>query len=334
MYKSIIILFSILIFSSCEKLIFKEDIATDNPFENFEYMWNECDQKYSYFEVKNVDWDEIKTEYEAKLYEGMTDDSLFNVIGGMLNELRDDHTNLKSNFNFSGYDVTKLGQDNFDFRLIKDNYLSDNIYYTGPFIHDFIQGGDIAYVRYGAFTGTIDETNIDFVLDRYKDTKGMILDLRENGGGASTDEFALISRFIKEKTLIYYTRIKNGPDHNDFTEPAPVYVDPYEGIRYDNKKVIVLVDRGTFSAASFFSLGTKAIPNMILMGDTTGGGLGSPNGGQLPNGWLYRFSITQTLTLDKNPSYENGVPPDISVLLDWSDLTKDEVIEQAILELQ
>ena len=333
MYKLILIIISIFLLSSCEKVIFEDDIATDNPFKNFEYLWNECDQKYSYFDVKGIDWDAIKVKYEAKLYEGMSDDSLFNVMGDMLNELRDDHVNLKSNFNQSGYDVSQFGQDNFDFRIITDHYLSDRVYYTGPFIHDFIDNGEIGYIRYGAFTGSIDKTNIDFVLNRYKNTKGLILDLRENGGGVSTDVFALLSRFVDSDVTIYYSRIKDGPEHDDFSEPEAVHLHPYDGIRY-HKKVIVLVDRGTFSAGSFTSLATKAIPNMVLMGDTTGGGLGSPNGGQLPNGWTYRFSITQTLTLDKSPDYENGVPPDITVLLDWSDLTKDEVIDRAILELQ
>jgi len=44
---------------------------------------------------------------------------------------------------------------------------------------------------------------------------------------------------------------------------------------------------------------------MVLIGDTTGGGWGLPNGGQLPNGWTYRLSIT-----------------------------KDEIIERAIVELK
>ena len=107
---------------------------------------------------------------------------------------------------------------------------------------------------------------------------------------------------------------------------------PSSGVKY-SKKVMLLVDRGTYSAGSFTSLATKAIPNITLVGDTTGGGLGLPNGGQLPNGWNFRFSITQALTLDKDESYENGVPPDISALVDWNDRTKDEVIEKAIEEI-
>lgn len=332
--KNIFYIFSaLMLLTSCEKVFFEKDIASTNSQENFDYLWNECNEKYSYFDLKNIDWDEMKIEYSSKLYEGMSEDSLFNVLGGMLTELKDDHTNLISNFNISNFGVQNLGQDNFNWRIIEDNYLSPNYYLTGPFVHDFISNNEIGYVRFSSFTGEIDKTNIDFILNRYKNTKGLIIDLRENGGGAETDVFALLSRFVETKTLVYYSKIKTGVGHNDFSEAEPAYVSPYNGIRYTNK-VAVLIDRGTFSAGSFTSLATKAISNMVLIGDTTGGGLGLPNGGQLPNGWTYRFSITQALTLDKSPDYENGVPSDIQVLLDWSNLTHDEIIDRAIIELQ
>jgi len=217
-------------------------------------------------------------------------------------------------------------------RIIEDQYLNQSFYSSGPFIHDFIANDEIGYVRFPAFTGQIDEHNLDFIIRRYMNTKGLILDLRENGGGAVTDVFALLSRFVNTKTLVNYSRIKNGPAHDAFSEAEAVYLSP-KGVYYP-KKVALLIDRGTYSAGSFTSLATKALPNIVLIGDTTGGGLGLPNGGQLPNGWTYRFSITQALTLDKKPDYENGVPPDIRVLVDWNDRTKDEVIERAILELQ
>ncbi len=331
-YTTIILLSLIVMLTSCEKAFFEESLESTNPKENFDYLWNECNEKYSYFDLKNIDWYDIKKEYEAKLYDGMSQDSLFKVLGGMLTELKDDHTNLFSNFNLSSFGVNYLGQDNFEWRIIHDNYLSDDYYRSGPFVHDFIHNKEIGYLRFGSFTGGVDETNIDFALERYKDTKGLILDLRENGGGAVTDVFSILSRFVDKRTLVNYSRLKTGSGHNDFSDAEPVYVEPYDGIRYV-KNVAVLTDRGTYSAGSFTSLATKAIPNMILMGDTTGGGLGLPNGGQLPNGWTYRFSITQALTLDKSPDYEKGVPPDITVLFDWSDLTKDEILDRAILEL-
>ena len=324
---------AVVLLASCEKIMFESDLSSTDPHKNFDYLWKECDEKYSYFEVKNIDWDEVKIRYSSKLYDGMSEDSLFNVLGEMLTELRDDHTNLVSNFNVSSFGVNYLGQDNFDWRILVDNYLGQDYYVSGPFIHEFIDNGNIGYIRFSSFTGTVGGTNLDFILNRYKNTKGIILDMRENGGGAVTDVFNILQRFVESETLVNYSRIKNGPGHNDFSEPEPVYVKPYDGIRY-TKNVAVLVDRGTYSAGSFTSLATKALSNMTLIGDTTGGGLGLPNGGQLPNGWTYRFSITQALTLDKDPSYENGVPPDIYTLFDWNDLTKDEILERAILELQ
>ena len=318
---------------SCQEEFFEKDMPSTNPFDNFEYLWKECDKKYSFFDVKKINWNDVKVKYSSKLYEGMSGDSLFKVMGSMLNELRDDHTNLVSNFNVSSYKVNLTAQDNFDWRIVVDNYITKNYYQSGPFSHNFLNNGKIGYVRFPAFTGTVDAKNLDFVLSRYKNTNGLIVDLRENGGGAVTDVFNILSRFVEAKTLVYYSRIKKGPGHNDFSEAEPAYVEPYKGIRY-NKKVVFLVDRGTYSAGSFTSLATKALDNITLIGDTTGGGLGLPNGGQLPNGWTYRFSITQALTLDKKPDYENGVPPDIKVAFDWSNRAKDKILDRAILELQ
>jgi C-terminal processing protease CtpA/Prc len=74
--------------------------------------------------------------------------------------------------------------------------------------------------------------------------------------------------------------------------------------------------------------------NVTLVGDTTGGGGGLPNGGQLPNGWNYRFSITQLVDLQGNNYAESGVPPDILASFNWSDLSRDEILDRAIEELR
>ena len=319
------------ILSSCEKLILEKDGASSKPRDNFDYLWNECNEKYSFFDVKGIDWNQVKSKYSPAIYDGMSEDSLFNTLAAMINELKDDHTNLVSANNISTYGVSYASQDNFDWRIIDDNYLNNDFYITGPFMHNFLSNKQIGYVRYGAFTGTADGS-LDFVLNRYKDTKGLILDLRENGGGATDDIYSILNRFVDSETTVYYTRVKNGPGHNDFSGAVSSSAKPYDGVRY-TKPIMVLVDRSTYSAGSFFSLATKAIPHIKLIGDTTGGGLGLPNGGQLPNGWTYRFSITQTLTLDMNPNYENGVPADIPVSIDWTDRTKDEIIERAMSEI-
>jgi C-terminal processing protease CtpA/Prc len=262
----------------------------------------------------------------------MTEDSLFNVLGGMLTELKDDHANLIANFRTSFFGVQYQSQDNFDWRLIVDHYITPDFLISGRFSHQFIADKQIGYLRLASFSGSIDDASLDYMLDRYKNTQGLILDIRENGGGAIAKVFTLLSRFVDSAQEVYYSKIKAGVGPNEFSEVKAATVQPYSGIRYA-QKVMILTDRGTYSSGSLLALASKALPNLTLVGDTTGGGLGIPNGGQLPNGWRYRFSVTQTLSLDQSPEFEMGVPADVSAQMDWTDENKDEILEAAIREI-
>lgn len=332
MKKTFLFLLTMMFLSSCETILFEPDLGSTDPLTNFDYLWEEVDKKYGYFELKNVDWDAIRAQYRPMLSSNSTEAELFAVLAAMLNELRDDHTNLVSPFNFSRYNIGLQSPENFRQRTIEEFYLA-NAWFKGAFIHDFLDNNEIGYIRYGSFLVDFSDEEMDFVLNRYKDTKGLILDMRQNGGGSSFTVPQILARFTESKTKVGYFITRNGPNRNDFSDREDFYVTPHNGLHY-NKPVIVLIDRGSYSATTSFALACKALPNVILMGDTTGGGGGLPNGGQLPNGWTYRFSISQLLDLNGNSYAEDGVPPDIPMYFDWSDLTKDEILERAILELQ
>ena len=314
---------------ACSKPFFDQEPAP-NAEETFKYLWKECDEKYSFFELKNVDWNEKNSKYSSQVYNGMSQQALFDVLFDMLKELRDGHVNLISAFQVSRFDISQLGSKNFDDRLLKDYYLSDKYFITGGLSHDLFVEDSIGYVRYGSFSSSVTDDQMDFILNKYKNTKGLIFDVRANGGGSVTNVFKILSHFINEKTFIYDSYIKNGKGHNDFNAAEKAFLEPAEGYRY-LKPVVVLTDRGSYSATSYFSLGVRAIENMTIIGDTTGGGLGAPNGGQLPNGWTYRFSITQTISHD-GQNLENGVPPDIQIDLDPNQvlLGIDTILERAI----
>lgn len=331
--KTIILMFGlILLFSSCEKILFEPDKGTRDPLANFDYLWNEVDKKYSYFTLKNIDWNAVKNKYRPLLNNNSTDEELFDVMAKMFNELKDDHSNLSSPFNFSRYNISLRSKENFRQRTIEEFYIPD-IWISSAFAHGFLDNNKIGYMRYASFMSDVTDTELDFILNRFKNTKGIILDLRQNGGGNVFNIPKILGRFVETKTLIGKTITRNGPNYNDFANPESFYITPYSGNKY-LKPVIVLIDRGSYSATTFFSLATKALPNITLVGDTTGGGGGLPNGGQLPNGWTYRFSVSQLLDLNGNNYAEVGVPPDIQASFDWNDVTKDEIIERAILELQ
>lgn len=335
-----ILIFSVFFLSlstvSCEELILSDEPGED-PIENFDYLWRVAQEKYAFFDYKSIDWDEVYREYRPQVNSNTGLIELFDILFAMLGELRDGHVNLISPFNIARFDIDLLGPENIDFRLIRENYLSENYYITGPFQHDFLEGDKVAYVRYSSFSNNVRNFDLDFLFLRYEKTNGMIIDLRQNGGGSLSNVFRILNRFVSEKTLVYNSFIKNGPGPEDFSAAQPAYLEPAETedgeerLRYLDKPVIVLVDRGTYSAASFFALACLQLDNFTLLGDTTGGGLGIPNGGQLPNGWTYRFSISRTLTPD-GLNFEGGVPVKEKVILTPNARLqgRDPVLERAM----
>jgi C-terminal processing protease CtpA/Prc len=127
-----------------------------------------------------------------------------------------------------------------------------------------------------------------------------------------------------------YNRTRNGRGRDDFGPYEPYYIEPSGSPYTYTKPVVVLTDRGSYSASTFFALAAKAMDTFTLVGDKTGGGGGLPNGGQLPNGWRYRFSISQSYDLDKINYSEEGVEPEYYKKFNWNNLDKDEILDFAI----
>ena len=324
-----------LCFASCERFFMEPD-EPNNPVNVFDYLWNKVDQQYAFFDVKGIDWDSVREVYRPKVYDEMSADSLFQVCAAMLNTLRDGHTNLISSFDVSRNDSVyykMYAEKNIDESVVKLNYLTVYHHTTGAFAHNTIRNGEVAYVRYASFLDAISEKNMDYIVNHYSNCKGIIFDLRQNGGGSIDNIRQMLSIFDNHGQPLYQTQIKSGPGHNDFKPLSTVCAPEKDTVSGDDsytKPVAVLIDRGSYSATSFFALCTLAYDNIRLFGDYSGGGLGLPNGGALPNGWTYRFSITRTLDMNGN-NYENGVPPQELVILDPACTSQgiDNVIEAA-----
>ena len=334
MRKRILLILAVaLLCGSCEKLFMEEDMPSD-AVSSFNYLWQKVDQQYAFFDVKGVDWDSIYNVYIGEVGEGMGNDSLFRVMSKMLNTLNDGHVNLISSFDVMRcHQVYErmVAQSNIDVNSVILQYLTVDYHSSAGFRHHSIRDGEVAYIYYPSFSNSAPTATLYRILQGYPNAKGAILDIRQNGGGNIENVWNILKVLPSEGKLLYYTQIKNGPGHDDFTTAEQVWMPEPDHIGdnpvYD-KPVVVLTDRGSYSAASFFALCSKRYDNVTVVGDTTGGGLGLPAGGYLPNGWRYRFSITRTIDY-QGVNWENGVPPDEVVLLDRSLLPIDNVIERA-----
>lgn len=310
----------------------------DNPRGNFMALWTILDEHYCFFEEKNIDWNAIGEKYYAKVYPDMTPRELFEVCGDMLAELKDGHTNLSSSFNVSYY--RKWWSDypqNFNLRIIQENYFNFNFYVSSGLTYGTLLD-NIGYIRYASFTQPVGEGNLDQVLAYLATCNGLIIDIRDNGGGDMTNVEKIVARFITQRTLMGYIRHKTGPGHNDFSEPFEYYVDPAEQGRVMwGKPVVVLTNRSTFSAANNFVSVMQYLPNVKIVGARTGGGSGMPFNSELPNGWGIRFSGSPVLDA-KGKTTEYGISPSPGCEVDMNPQLEaqgiDTMLEFAIKELQ
>ena len=331
MKKTIIYILLIFILPSCEKVLMEKE-PTNDPVTNFEYLWNTANEKYSFFEYKGIDWNYVYDIYRPQINNGMSDYQLFTVLKNMMNELYDGHVNLTAPFDISRYQFKYNSPENFNFRLLQDNYIGWDYRITGSLINTTIERDEhqIGYIYYGSFSNTVQSADIDFAIAALWHTDGIILDMRSNGGGSVNNIYRIGSRFADQERFIYSSSIKNGPGYDDFGESSDITMKPIGSYRY-TKPVMLLTNRGCYSATSFFTLAMKAFPHVVQVGDTTGGGLGSPAGFELPNGWSYRVSVSRTLSPD-GVNFENGIPPDVPV---WNDPQNeangvDDIMETAI----
>jgi hypothetical protein len=307
----------------------REEEYDNDPEGNFDQLWHIIDEKYCFLDYKQIDWDAVGAKYRARLSPTMTSEQLFEVMDSMLYELRDGHVNLSASFNQTHYDFWNDSPRNYNEAIIEsDRYLGSS-YRRAAGLKYRILSDNIGYISYPSFSSAIGDGNLDQVLVHMAACSGLIIDVRQNGGGTLTYSDRFAARFTNEKVLTGYILYKTGKGHSDFSSPYPVYVEPSNSIRWQ-KPVAVLTNRHCYSATNDFVRQMRCMPNAVVMGDTTGGGSGLPFTSELPNGWSVRFSACPTYDRDMQQT-EWGIEPDIRVDMDATDEANgiDTMIEAA-----
>ena len=292
------------------------DERSDTPTGNFEALWQIIDEHYCFFDYKQheygLDWNAVYNKYKVRVSDHMTSDQLFEVLTDMLAELRDGHVNLSSSMDYGRYWAWHEAYPQNFSDTLERRYLGTD-YKIAAGMKYRVLDDNIGYIRYDSFLQGIGEGNLDDCLTYLALCRGLIIDIRNNGGGDLTTAERLAGRFVQEKTLVSYMQHKTGKGHNDFSSLEARYLEPSSNIRW-HKPVCILTNRSVFSAANDFAVMMHTLPNVKLVGDHTGGGSGMPMSNSLPNGWSVRYSACPMYDAKKQQT-EFGIDPDIKVAL-------------------
>ena len=316
-YSLIILLVIGFIGTSCESYNFDFE---DTPQGNIDALWTILDENYCYFDYKEINWDSIGSSYRARVTPTMTKDALFDLMAQMLAELKDGHVNLIATHDITRYWSWKEDYPhNFNINIIDDVYLSTD-YASASSMKYKILEDNVGYIYYGSFSNPVSNSGLSQILNRLAICNGIIIDVRDNGGGSLVNVERLASRFFNERALVGYMSHNVGPGHNDFSDLFPKYLDSSNSIRYQ-KPIYILTNRGCYSATNEFVSTMKYAHNATIVGDKTGGGGGLPFSSELPNGWSVRFSTSPTFNADKE-HIEFGVEPDVRLDMTPSDINR------------
>lgn len=311
---------------------------------NFQVLWEEVDKKYSLFARKNIDWNAVKAHYEPMLDANTNPGVLFQVLRAVLSELHDGHVNLVSSTNVFRYKDFYLNYPpNFDPIVVRRNYLGrEERIFGGVFPTRVLRGVSennannqsaplVLYLRYSSFSSPVHNSTLRAIVSYIKslNIQGLIIDIRNNTGGNLKNAQTLAGFLNRENFTAGYIKFKKGPGHQEFSDFAQIKTN--SKVHLDGLPVIVLTDRLVYSAANFFAAAVKNLPNVTLLGDTTGGGGGMPYSNQLPNGWDFSISVNELFNQEKQP-LEYGVAPQIIASL-RPDLSKDNLIDTAYIIL-
>ncbi len=189
---------------------------------------------------------------------------------------------------------------------------------------DELDAPDVGYVQLTMFAADT-TAELRSALDelRRKGAKALILDLRNNPGGYLDTAIGVTSQFLSD-AVIAYQEDKTG---RRISERAKA------GGRALDLPLVVLINRGSASAAEIVAGAIQDHRRGTLVGETTFGKGSVQNVHDLPDRSQVRVTIAAWLTPSGRLIHRRGIEPDIVVRLTADDVAnkRDPQLERAVL---
>jgi len=191
--------------------------------------------------------------------------------------------------------------------------------------------GNIAYV---AISGWSDQQAdaFDKLFDQFKESAGLILDVRMNGGGDEIAARRVAGRFVTQDTVYSKDRIR---ENGAWSGPFDRVVKPRVDVPHFSNPVAVLIGPKCLSSNESFILMMKHGANATLVGDATRGSSGRPVPHDLGNGVTVLLPSWEDQLPDGSIFEGAGIKPDVVVKVTASELAqRDPVIHAALKRLR
>lgn len=200
--------------------------------------------------------------------------------------------------------------------------------------------GNIAYLSLDNFESDAGVKAFQQHLSRIMRAKGLILDVRHNGGGSSGYGMEILSYLTNQP-------VPTEVSHELDVDPVARASDdlrlewrrlPDSGKPYVKNRstvfrgpVAVLIGPQTFSAAEDFTVSFDAMKRGLLVGRTTAGSTGMPLSFKLPGGGSARVCVKRDSYPDGHKFVGNGIAPDVKVAPTMADIRagRDSAVARA-----
>jgi carboxyl-terminal processing protease len=153
----------------------------------------------------------------------------------------------------------------------------------------FYHGVKLGYLQLTSFTeGASSELRAQVKRELREGARGLILDLRENGGGLLDQAVSVASIFIPDGTIV---------STDGRSQPRQVYLAKRDAIAV-HQPMVVMVDHGTASAAEIVTAALKDRHRALVVGTRTYGKGVFQEIEPLPNGGALDFTVGEYFTPD------------------------------------
>ena len=324
----IILVFFLIIISGCSDLLVNEPGSNLN-LDDFKSAWQITNKYYPFFNLKKINWDSLYKKYQPHA-EAAKGDEIYDVLYHMFRDLKDGHIEIltRGGFPVITYDWPRDNDRKAFSSIIVNKYFNSPFKLAGEDNFDYgITGSNIGYVYISTFSSGDNTWYKDFdkIMEYFRNAKGIIVDVRNNGGGSSNSTDYIIARLIEKPVKETWYR---------YSGTYSYIINPVNPAGF-NKPVAVLINGASFSAAESFPELLRQSPNVTLIGDTTGGGGGTNEYYTLPSGKRLRIANGYFTRLDGTMIEWNGVLPDILITQTEADIVNghDKQLEYAITYL-